>query len=100
MRITPTKLRQNVYAILDEVLEKGTPVEVVRKGKVLKIVAEEKQSKLDRVKPVPDIWIGDPDDIFKIDWMKEWREPENVDAVEREMKARKRRMERARQKTR
>jgi hypothetical protein len=90
MRVTATKLRQNVYAILDEVLEKGIAVEVERKGKILKIVPEQKKSKLDRLKPRPDIWVGDPSDIFKIDWMKEWREPENLDALEREM-ARKRR---------
>lgn len=98
MRITPTKLRQNVYAILDEVLEKGTPVEVTRKGRVLKIVAEEKTSKLDRLKGMGKLWVGDPDDIFKIDWMKEWREPQILDEMEREIALRKARKSRARRK--
>lgn len=89
MRITPTKLRQNVYAILDEVLEKGTPVEIVRKGKVLKIVPEQKTSKLDRIKGIGKLWVGDPDDIFKIDWMKDWREPAILDEMEREIAERK-----------
>ncbi len=89
MKVTATKLRQNVYAILDEVLEKGVPVEVVRKGKVLKIVPEERPSKLARIKKREPIWIGDPDDIFKIDWMKEWGEPAILDAAERRKSRRK-----------
>ncbi len=91
MKVTATRLRQNIYAILDEVIETGVPVEIERKGKVLQIVPEKKLSKLDRIPPMPDIWVGDPEDIFKIDWMKDWREPENLDALEREMKARKQR---------
>jgi len=94
MKVTATRLRQNIYAILDQVLETGVPVEIERKGKVLQIVPEKKVSKLDRIPPMPDIWVGDPEDIFKIDWMKEWREPENLDALEREMKARKQRSRR------
>jgi hypothetical protein len=91
MRVTATRLRQNIYAILDQVLETGIPVEIERKGQILKIAPEKKTSKLDRIPPMPDIWVGDPQDIFKIDWMKDWREPENLDAMEREMKARKQR---------
>jgi antitoxin (DNA-binding transcriptional repressor) of toxin-antitoxin stability system len=79
MKVTAAQFRQNVYAILDEVIEKGEPVEVVRKGKVLKIVPEKKPSKLDRIKRRPPIFVGDPDDIFKIDWMKDWREPALLD---------------------
>ena len=74
MRITGSKLRENVYRILDEALETGTPVEVVRKGKVLKIVPEEPVSKLARLKKRKNVFVGDPDDIIHIDWMKEWRE--------------------------
>jgi hypothetical protein len=86
MKVTATALRRNVYAILDGILESGIPVEVVRKGKVLKIVPEKKGSKLDRIPPCPDLWIGDPADIGKrIDWMKEWREPAILDAMERKL---------------
>jgi len=85
MRVTATKLRQNVYAILDEVIEKGTPIEIERKGKILKIVPEVKPGKLSRIKPRPAIWVGDPNDIFKIGSMKDWHEPANLDALDREM---------------
>jgi|SRR5277367_5025443 len=95
MKVTATALRRNVYAILDEVLESGIPVEVVRKGKVLKIVPEQKTSKLDRIPPCPDIWVGDPNDIFKIDWMKDWREPAILDAMERKLAAKNKRASRS-----
>jgi hypothetical protein len=85
MKVTATRLRQNIYAILDQVLETGVPVEVERKGKVLQIVPEKKMSKLDRIPPMPDIWVGDPEDIFKIDWMKDWGEPAILDAMERKL---------------
>jgi hypothetical protein len=85
MKVTATKLRQNVYAILDQVLETGVPVEIERKGRILKIEPEKKPSKFDRIPPMPTAWVGDPQDIFKIDWMKDWREPAILDAMERKL---------------
>jgi len=38
MRITASKLRENIYQILDEAINTGTAVEVIRKGSVLRIV--------------------------------------------------------------
>jgi hypothetical protein len=34
---TASRLRENVYRILDEVLETGVPVEIERRGKILRI---------------------------------------------------------------
>ena len=75
MKITASKLRENIYGILDQVLETGTPVEVVRKGKVLKIVPEQKPDKLSRLKKRKCI-VGDPEDLVHMDWSSEWTEPE------------------------
>ncbi len=69
MRITASKLRENIYRILDEAIETGNPVEVVRKGTVLRIVPEKKPSKLDRLKKRKG-FVGDPDDIIGMDWSK------------------------------
>jgi antitoxin (DNA-binding transcriptional repressor) of toxin-antitoxin stability system len=88
MKVTAAQFRQNVYAILDEVIEKGEPVEIVRKGKVLKIVPDQKPSKFDNLKK-RETWVGDPDDIFKIDWSKEWREPALLDVEARRARSRK-----------
>ena len=44
MRISASKLRENIYSILDQALRTGTPVDVLRKGKILKIVPQERPS--------------------------------------------------------
>jgi hypothetical protein len=44
MRVTASKLRENIYRILDEAIETGQPVEIVRKGVVLRIVTEKPPS--------------------------------------------------------
>jgi prevent-host-death family protein len=74
MRVTASKLRENVYRILDEAIATGVPVEVVRKGKLLKIVPDKPVSKLDRLKKRKNIFVGDVEDIIGMDWSKEWTE--------------------------
>jgi antitoxin (DNA-binding transcriptional repressor) of toxin-antitoxin stability system len=74
MRVTASKLRENVYQILDEAIETGVPVEVIRKGKVLKIVPDKPVSKLDRLKKRKNVFVGDVEDIIGMDWSKEWTE--------------------------
>ena len=72
--ITASKLRENIYKSLDEVIETGVPIQVVRKGFVLRIVLDQPPSKLARLKKRPGIFVGDPDDIIGMDWSKEWSE--------------------------
>ena len=72
MRITATRLRENIYSVLDQVAETGVPVEIERKGKILRIVADKKPSKLDRLKKHDDF--EDLDSIIHMDWSKEWSE--------------------------
>ena len=73
MKVTASKLRQDVYSILDEVLETGVPVEITRKGRVLRIVPEVKPSKLARLKKRACL-AGDPESIVHMNWLKEWSE--------------------------
>lgn len=73
MRITASKLRENIYRILDQAIEQGTPVEILRKGTVVRMVAETRPSKLARLKKRPG-FRGNPDDIAGMDWSKEWTE--------------------------
>jgi hypothetical protein len=73
MKVTASKLRENIYNILDQALETGVPVEVERKGRILKIVPEAKPSKLAKLKK-RDCLIGDPESIVHMDWLKEWSE--------------------------
>lgn len=73
MRITASKLRENIYQILDEAIATGVPVEVARKGVVLRIIPEKRASKLGRLKKRTG-FEGNPDDILAMDWLKEWTE--------------------------
>jgi len=74
MPITASKLRENVYRILDEAIETGKPVEVVRKGTVLTIVPPKRVSKLDNLTKRKNLFVGDVEDIIGMDWSKEWTE--------------------------
>jgi len=73
MRITASKLRESIYRILDEAIASGVPVEVIRRGTLLKIVPEKRPSKLSRLKK-RSAYRGDPDEIVGMDWLKEWSE--------------------------
>ena len=73
MAITASKLRENVYRILDEAIETGKPVEVVRKGVTLTIVPPKRVSKMATLKKRK-VFVGDVEDIIGMDWSKEWSE--------------------------
>lgn len=72
MTVTVTELRKNIYKLLDEVLETGRPLEIERKGKVLKVTPEKPKSKLNKLKK-RDVMTEDPEYYIHIDWSKEWK---------------------------
>jgi antitoxin (DNA-binding transcriptional repressor) of toxin-antitoxin stability system len=72
--IKATKLRQNLYRILDEILESGVPVEIERNGRVLKIVPE-KANKLGNLER-HEVINGNPEELVHLDWTDEWKEGE------------------------
>lgn len=72
MRLTASKLRENIYRILDQVLETGVPVEIQRKGRTVRIVPAVPPSKMARL-PRRDYLCCDPDAIVHLDWSGEWR---------------------------
>jgi hypothetical protein len=75
MTLTASKLRANVYRLLDEVLETGTPLEIERNGELLVIAPKEekkKGSKLDNLPRREGAIIGDPDELIHMDWSSEW----------------------------
>jgi hypothetical protein len=75
MKVTASRLRENIYRLLDQVLETGTPVEIERRGRILKIVPadEPPRSKLDRLEPHPGSIVGNPEDLVHLDWSSEWK---------------------------
>jgi len=72
MAIKASALRENIYRLLDEVLETGVPIEIERRGKLLKISAAERQSRLDNLRPRPYL-LTDPEELVHLDWSEEWR---------------------------
>ncbi len=73
--VTASKLRANIYRILDEILETGVAVEIVRRGRKLRIIPmdEGPSNKLDKLVERADVIRCDPEDIVHVDWSKEWR---------------------------
>lgn len=72
MRLKASAFRRNIYRILDQVLDTGVPVEIERRGKVLKIALGEPRSKLAGLKPRPYL-LCDPEELVHLDWSREWR---------------------------
>ena len=72
MAMTASHLRQNIYRLLDRTLETGQALEIKRKGRLLRIVAEASGPKLSRLVKRPCIK-GDPEKLVHIDWSGQWK---------------------------
>jgi hypothetical protein len=73
-RFNASQLRKDVYRILDEVLETGRPVEIERKGRVLRIEPQrEERDVFGLLTPHPGSIVGDAEDLVHIDWSSEWK---------------------------
>jgi hypothetical protein len=71
MKVTPSSLRDDLYNLLDRVLEGGEPLWIERKGQLLKIVRADPPGKLDRL-VAHECMAGDPEDLVHSDWSGEW----------------------------
>lgn len=68
--VNPTELRNNIFTLLDEVIESGVPIIIKRKGKILRIVPDE-SNKLSNLVKRDNVVNGDPDDLVDVTWEKE-----------------------------
>jgi len=73
MILTASKLRENIYRVLDQVLETGEPAEIERNGRRLRIVADDPPPRLSRLVQRTDLVVGDSDDFVHLDWSGEWK---------------------------
>jgi hypothetical protein len=73
MTITASRLRKNIYRMLDEVAETGVPIQIRRKGAFLRIIAEGTTDKLANLK-VRKVLRCKPEEIVHLDWSGEWKE--------------------------
>lgn len=74
--ISLTNLRKKLFKVVDNVIKTGIPVEIERNGHRLKIILEDKKSKLSNLKP-HDCIVGDPDELIDLK-VHEWEEPTNL----------------------
>ena len=74
MLLTATKLRANVYAILDQILATGEPIDIERNGKMLRLQAVEPGLRLDRPLPSPNTIAGASAGLAERDWSHDWSE--------------------------
>jgi len=74
MRLSLTKMRSDLYKIVDRVLDTGVPVEIERRGRKVRIVPVRPKSKLDHLVKRPGTIVGDPEEIVHMDWSGEWTE--------------------------
>jgi len=72
MVVTPSKLRENLYNLLDSVIEKGELLEISRKGKLLRIVPEQRPSRLDKI-VAKNITTTSDDELINTPWESEWK---------------------------
>lgn len=78
MAITATKLRSDLYRVIDDVLRKGVAVEVELRGKKVRIVPAEPRDKLANLVKRPDVIVGDPGRLARVrtfdeaKWRKKW----------------------------
>lgn len=73
MAITASDLRNQIYRLLDQVLETGVPLEIERRGQILLISPKDPVSKLDRLPRREEVIRGDPEDLVHLDWSGQWR---------------------------
>ena len=72
MEISTSRLRADIYRVLDYVLDTGEAVEIDRRGRRLRITADDPPSRLAALIHRPDVISGDPDDLVHLDWSSEW----------------------------
>ncbi len=72
MIMTASKLRKDIYNVLDQVLETGVPAEIQRRGKTLKIILPNGKNKLANLKK-HDCLVDDPQSIVHMDWSHLWK---------------------------
>ena len=72
-RLNASRLRKDIYRVLDRVIETGESVEVVRRGRIIRIVAPAPERKLDRLVKRPGFIRGKPGELVHVEWSKSWR---------------------------
>lgn len=73
MRYTATALRADLYRVLDRVAKTGVPVEIERRGRILRIVPAGARDKLAGLKRRKRYLAAEPETLVHLDWSGDWR---------------------------
>lgn len=71
MAVSTSKLRGNIYKLLDKILETGEPLEIERKGRKLKIFPSPTLDRLIGLQAHKKYLVADPEEIVHVDWSGE-----------------------------
>ena len=71
-----TALRQQLFKLVDQVIQTGVPLEIERNGHRVKIILDEQKSKFSNLK-AHDCIIGDPDDLIDLS-VSDWNEADKL----------------------
>ena len=77
--VSASRLRQDIYRLLDDVIATGDPLVVERRGHRLSIILDEEvehvpmKGKLANLRPHPGFITGDPSDLDEITWADAWQ---------------------------
>jgi prevent-host-death family protein len=78
MAITATKLRSDLYRVIEGVIKNGIPVEVELRGRKVRIVPAEPRDKLANLVRRPGVIVGDPGRVAQVKtfdeakWHRKW----------------------------
>lgn len=79
--VNASQLRQDIYRLLDRVLETGEPLEIERRGRHLRVVAvDEQPARLQRISGNRDAIVGDPEELVRTDWSADWHGDQMLDS--------------------
>ena len=76
MSMSITALRQQLFKVVDQVIATGIPVEIKRNGHIVKIVLDDKKSKLGNLVK-HDCIVGDSEKLVDLS-LQEWDEERNL----------------------
>lgn len=72
-QLSATHLRADLFKTLDRVAATGEPVEIVRPGGTVRIVAADSGKRLARLTPHPGTIIGSVDALADLNWADTWQ---------------------------
>lgn len=72
MRVTPSRLRADIYNLIDRVIETGEPLEIERRGVIVRLVPPRAATWLDGLQRRTGVVSGDPEDLVHVDWSDQW----------------------------